>query len=110
MVDRLRLHFQQQPITDLNGLVATAPHGGPINYSNWRRRIWLRIVEIAGVALTPHDLRRTAATRLMVNDRWSPAEVQAFLGHRDPRTTLAIYTLIEATSLPRPSELTAEIA
>jgi integrase len=110
VVNRLRVHFQQQPVTDLNGLVATAPRGGPIVYNNWRRREWRKIVQAAGVNLTPHDLRRTAATRLMVNDRWSPAEVQAFLGHRDPRTTLAIYTLIEATSLPRPSELTAEIA
>jgi len=47
---------------------------------------YLAIADAFG--LTPHDLRRTAATRPMVNDRWTPAEVQAFLGHRDPRIPL----------------------
>ncbi len=57
---------------------------------------------------SPHDLRKTAATRLFLKDRWTVGEVQAFLGHRDPRTTLAIYTLINAASVPRPSEFDVE--
>jgi hypothetical protein len=38
-------------------------------------------------------------------DRWSPSEVQHFLGHRDPRITLAIYTHINTDDLPTPSAL-----
>jgi integrase len=58
-------------------------------------------------AVTPHDLRRTAATRLFLEDRWTPGEVQAFLGHRDARTTLEIYTKVNPSELPRPSRLSA---
>jgi integrase len=49
--------------------------------------------------------RRSAATRLFQVDRWNPAEVQVWLGHSDPRLTLAIYTHIEAVDLPKPSVL-----
>ena len=65
----------------------------------------MKIVEDLNFGVRPHDLRRTAATRLFTVDRWTPAEVQAFLGHRDPRVTLGIYTLVEAEDLPRPSTL-----
>jgi integrase len=53
----------------------------------------------------PHDLQRTAATRTFVVDRWTPAEVQTFMGHTDPRVTLAIYALVEAETLRQPSSL-----
>jgi integrase len=102
---RLRRHFTERPITGIDNFVVTAPHGGPLRYSNWRSRVWVKITECVDFNVTPHDLRRTAATRLFVKDRWTPAEVQAFLGHRDPRITLAIYTLVEAKDLPRPSSL-----
>lgn len=102
---RLRRHFTERPITGIDNFVVTAPHGGPLRYSNWRSRVWVKITEGVNFNVTPHDLRRTAATRLFVEDRWTPAEVQAFLGHRDPRITLAIYTLVEAKDLPRPSTL-----
>jgi integrase len=102
---RLRRHFTERPITGIDNFVVTAPRGGPLRYSNWRSRVWVKITERVDYNVTPHDLRRTAATRLFVKDRWTPAEVQAFLGHRDPRITLAIYTLVEAKDLPRPSTL-----
>ena len=105
---RLKSHLRERQIQDISGYVATAPHGGPIRYDNWRRRTWHKVTALAGIDASPHDLRKTAATRLFLKDRWTVGEVQAFLGHRDPRTTLAIYTLINAASLPRPSELDVE--
>jgi integrase len=105
VVDRLRRHFDERAVTNIGGLVVTAPRGGPLPYDRWRSRVWVRITDRLDFEVTPHDLRRTAATRLFVVDRWGPAEVQAFLGHRDPRMTLGVYTLVEAETLPTPSSL-----
>lgn len=105
VVQRLRRHLTERHIAGLNDLVVTAPRGGPLRYPNWRSRIWIRIVERLDFLVTPHDLRRTAATRLFVADRWTPAEVQEYLGHRDPRMTLGTYTRINAADLPQPSTL-----
>lgn len=104
--DRLKRHFADQTVADLGGFVFTAPRGGPIRYDNWRSRTWSRIVETANIDdLHPHDLRHTCATRLFIVDRWTPGEVQRFLGHSDPRVTLAIYTHITSDDLPEPSSL-----
>jgi integrase len=51
----------------------------------------------------PHDLRHSVATRLFTVDGWSVPQVQAFLGHADPKVTLSIYTHIAAEELPAPS-------
>ncbi len=83
----------------------TAPRGGPVSYTNWRSRVWTKIASRLDFEVLPHDLRRTVATRLFVVDRWTPAEVQTFMGHSDPRVTLAIYALVEAETLPQPSSL-----
>ena len=96
LTERLGRHLASSRLAAIDGFLFTAPRGGPISYARWRQRTWSRIVDTAGVDARPHDLRRTCATRLIVEDRWSPAEVQAFLGHRDPRVTLAIYTMISA--------------
>ncbi|MCJ7753835.1 MAG: site-specific integrase [Thermoanaerobaculales bacterium] len=110
VVDRLQRHFDQRAVTNIGGLVVTAPRGGPLPYDRWRSRVWVNIVSRVDFGVTPHDLRRTAATRLFVVDRWTPAEVQAFLGHRDPRVTLEIYAVVEAETLPRPSTLNRGIS
>jgi len=102
--DRLRDHLSAT-LRNIDGRLFRSPHGGSIRYSNWRRRVWNRIVAESGVDARPHDLRHTAATRLFTVDRWNPAEVQAFLGHRDPRVTLAIYTHVATADLPTPSVL-----
>ncbi len=103
---RLRRHLEDQTVADLSGFVFTAARGGPLRYDNWRSRTWTRITETAGVGdLHPHDLRHTCASRLFTVDRWNPGEVQRFLGHRDPRVTLGIYTHVAAEELPEPSIL-----
>jgi len=102
---RLRRHFNERPITGMDKYVVAAPRGGPIRYTNWRSRVWIKIAERLDFEVTPHDLRRTVATRLFVEGRWTPAEVQAFLGYRDPRVTLSPYTLVNAVDLPQSSSM-----
>jgi integrase len=104
--ERLRQHIGQQSVVNLSGFLFTAPMGGPIRYDNWRRRVWRKIVDQVGFEVRLHDLRHTATTRLFTVDRWNIPEVQAFFGHSDPRTTLKIYTHVNAKQLPQPSELT----
>jgi len=63
----------------------------PLNYSNFRNRVFLRMREAAGLPqLTIHDLRRTNAT-LLVERGILPKDVQVRLGHTDIRTTLNLY-------------------
>ena len=75
-------------VAGIGDLVVTAPRGGPLRYPNWRNRVWTKITDRLDFDVVPHDLRRTVATRLFVVDRWNPAEVEAFMGHSDPRMTL----------------------
>jgi integrase len=76
----------------------------PRTYPNWRRRHWVPTVDRADVGpLVPHDLRHTAITRLFEVDRWSVAEVMAYVGHKDSRVTLEIYSHLNTANLPRPS-------
>jgi integrase len=82
--------------------------GTPLLYPNWRRSFWLPTLKAAGIEnVVPHDLRRTCVTRLFIKDRWSPAEVQAFVGHSDARMTLEVYTSVNSRDLPMPSTLEA---
>ena len=109
VAERLRYHFNQRPVSNIGGFIVTSPRGGPLNYNNWRARVWVKITRHIDFDVTPHDLRRTAATRLFLVDRWTPAEVQAFMGHLDPRVTLGIYTIVASEKLPQPSTLSMKI-
>jgi integrase len=89
----LAVHLSAMGLTGADGdrLVFTSPDGQPIDYSNWRRRVWLPAVEAAGLAGAGfHDLRRTNATQLVVAGV-DVKTVQTRLGHADPRLTLAVY-------------------
>ena len=99
VVARLRLH----PVPLLpDGWLFPTSSGGPMSDSNWRKRVWRRIKTVAQVECRPHDLRHTVATRLFVVARWTPGEVQRYMGHMDPRVTLVVYTHITAEDLPAP--------
>lgn len=70
-------------------LVFTAPGGGPLIYSNWRKRVWMRALTKARLAdpqPTPHDLRHTYGSWLA---EWnlSPTDIQALMGHESLRST-----------------------
>jgi len=76
---------------DADALVFVAPKGGPIRYDKWRRRVWIRACQQAGLAgLALHDLRRVNAT-VLVAEGVNLKTAQARLGHSDPRLTLAVY-------------------
>jgi len=79
------------PIDDVDAYVFSSPDGDALDYSNWRRRIWLPAIRRAGLEGAGfHDLRRLNATA-MVLDGTDVKTAQARLGHSDPRLTLAIY-------------------
>jgi integrase len=74
---------------DPKGLVFAADNGQPLDYSNWRRRVWVPAVREAGLAVplpTFHDLRHTCASNLIA-DGVDVASVQAFMGHESLLTT-----------------------
>ena len=76
---------------DERALVFTSPTGGPLRYSNFRKRVWYPAVERAGLPpIGFHDLRRTAATVLVANNI-DVKTAQVRLGHSDPALTLKIY-------------------
>ncbi len=86
-------HLAHHKLTgaDPTALVFANADRDPLDYSNWRRRVWLPAVSIAGLkGLRFHDLRRTNATA-MVLDGVDVKTAQARLGHSDPRLTSAIY-------------------
>jgi integrase len=104
-MDRLRRHLKEQPVADIGGFLVSGPRGRPLSDPNWRSRIWVKITRQLLFDVVPHDLRRTASTRLFRVDRWTPPEVQLFMGHRDPRVTLSIYTKLNVDDLPQPSRI-----
>ncbi len=86
-------HISRRDLTSADGeahLFVTEA-GGPMGYSNFRRRIWEPATRVAGLSgVGFHDLRRAAATAL-VAEMVDIKTAQARLGHADPRLTLAIY-------------------
>lgn len=102
-------HIDEMEAIPISGDLFVTTKRTPLVYRNWRRQFWMPTVELAAVAnVTPHDLRRTCVTRLFVVDRWTPAEVQAFVGHADARTTLDIYAKVNTETLPTPSTFEAQ--
>jgi integrase len=76
---------------DADEFVFTDMDNGVIRYENWRRRIWIPAVTMAGCGGAGfHDLRRLAATILVVSGV-DVKTAQVRLGHSDPRMTLAVY-------------------
>jgi integrase len=89
--------FLREPLTaamagkSREDLIFTAPEGGPLRYSNFRRRVFDTAVKATGLeGLTPHGLRHTAAS-LAVASGASVKGVQRMLGHADAAMTLNVY-------------------
>jgi len=88
VVDKLASHLGA---VSSEGLVFTAPHGGPLRSSTWRRNVWVPAINEAGIAaLRVHDLRHTAAS-LMISSGASIKAVQRQLGHATATMTLDLY-------------------
>jgi integrase len=93
LADELSGHMKALELTgaDPEELLFPNAEGRPLDYSNWRRRVWEPAVKEAGLdGLNFHDLRRTNATA-MVAEGVDVKTAQARLGHSDPRLTLAVY-------------------
>ena len=88
LTDRLAAHLGT--IAD-DGLVFTAPKGGPLRSSLFRRGVWVPAVEASGLdRLRIHDLRGTAAS-LMISSGANIKAVQRQLGHASAAMTLDLY-------------------
>ena len=89
LVDVLAAHLATSG--DDSGLVFSAPGGGPIRRSNFRRRIWLPAVAASvGQPCTFHDLRHSHAALLIAQGE-HPKVIQERLGHASIKTTLDTY-------------------
>jgi integrase len=71
----------------------TSPLGAPLGNSNFRRQVWYRAVEDAGLpeGLRIHDLRHTCAC-LLISASANPKAVQVHLGHSSIAVTMDRYT------------------
>ena len=73
--------------------------GGPVRYIGFRRGVWDKAVERAGLdpAPTPHDLRHTCAS-WMLNGGVPSAVVSRHLGHESIKITHDIYGDVDQAS------------
>jgi integrase len=90
LASELAAHLDQWPAVG-DGLVFTSPGGGPIRYSNWRRRVWVpAVAATVGEPCTFHSLRHTHA-RWLIEGGEHPKTIQSRLGHGSIRVTLDRY-------------------
>lgn len=87
-----RFIVEALPQVEADDLVFTAPKGGPLRTSNFRRDVWHPACEAADMpdGLLVHDLRDTAAS-LMIASAASIKAVQRALGHASAKMTLDTY-------------------
>jgi integrase len=89
LVEELAQHLAR--FADSSGLLFSAPGGGPIRRTNFRRRIWEPAVEsTVGKPCTFHDLRHSHAALLIAQGE-HPKVIQERLGHASIKTTLDTY-------------------
>jgi integrase len=84
-------HIGRYSHPDPQGLVFTAPEGGPLRCANFRQTVWTPAVREAGLApLRLHDLRHTAIS-LWIAAGAHPKEVSVRAGHSSVAFTLDRY-------------------
>lgn len=89
IADDLAVHMAGKAPGDL---VFTAPEGGLLRLTNFRRRHFDRAARSVGLdGLTPHELRHTAAS-LAVSAGANVKSVQRMLGHASAAMTLDVYS------------------
>lgn len=88
LMPELEEHLARWVAPGRDSLVFTAPHGGPLNRSNFNRT-WRRVRAATGLpqGFTFHDLRHTASN-LAAASGASTAELMARMGHSSPRAAL----------------------
>lgn len=84
-------HLVGSGSTGPDDLVFTAPEGGPVRLSLWRRRYWEPSLKVAGIDhLRVHDLRHTAVA-FWIAAGASPKEIAVRAGHTSVVTVLDRY-------------------
>jgi integrase len=77
---------------DMEEWIFRTDEGTPIYYTNFLRRIWHKVQDLAQVRRrTPHDLRHTWASHMLAGGA-DLAYVSNQLGHANPSITLRIYS------------------
>ena len=72
-------------------MLFTAPGGGYLRATNFRRRVWKpAVLKSVGEPMRFHDLRHTHVA-LLIEQGVHPAVVAARLGHTSVRTVLDVY-------------------
>ena len=74
-----------------DGLIFTAPEGGPIRRNTFRSRFWLpAVAHSVGQPMRFHDLRHSHVA-LLIAEGAHPAVIAARLGHTSVKTVLDVY-------------------
>jgi integrase len=91
VAEALEAHMARWSEGGPEGLVFTAPTGGPIRWRSWSARFWRPATVTAGVTgLRFHDLRHTCAS-LAIAAGADVKVLQAMLGHSSAAMTLDLY-------------------
>lgn len=92
-----------------DALLFVAGFDRPLNYTNWRQRIWVPARDKAKLpALRFHDLRSLAATALVAAGV-DVKTAQTRLGHSSPQVTLGIYARMTSENDRKASDLVGDI-
>ena len=86
LAHQLKLHRLRTP----GELVFPGPNDGPIDYHNWRARVWVPVLKKAGVTGTFHMLRHFYVTALIAAGK-NAKVVQTLAGHHSASFTLDQY-------------------
>jgi len=107
---RLRTHMAAHTAPWPDALLFTAPAGGPLRNTNFRRRIWAPALAEAGLpeGLRIHDMRHTCSA-LLIAAGAHPKAIQMQLGHSSARFTLDRYGHLYPSSLERVARTLEEI-
>jgi integrase len=90
--DRKKQALADGTTFDMEEWVFRTDEGTPIYYTNFLRRIWHKVQDLAQVRRrTPHDLRHSWASHMLAEGA-DLAYVSAQLGHANPSITLRIYS------------------
>jgi integrase len=83
-------HLTRHP-TGPDGLIFTAPEGGPIRRNTFRSRFWLpAVASSVGPPMRFHDLRHSHVA-LLIQQGTHPSVIAARLGHTSVKTVLDVY-------------------
>ena len=89
VAEELRRHRERSSFSADGDLVFAHPETGDVLPHSPLRRRFKSALKAAGVRdIRFHDLRHTFATRMAASPNVSMRDLQAWLGHRDYRTTL----------------------